>query len=172
MANKILGIVLSLVLVGILFGGIYSLGSSHGQAKIQVLWDADKERQAEAIKTVEKEYKGKEALAILENTKISKELREANDKYKTTLAQYQSDYSKRLLSAEGRASLYKRQADGSVIERGSLASYAAELDRNLEEGRLLVRELGATIRQRDNQIAALSAQITSDRKLFTESSTP
>lgn len=172
MANKVLGVVISLVLVGILFGGVYSLGSNHGEAKIQVLWDADKGRQRDAIKAVEDDYKGKEALAIAENLKISKQLREANESYKATLAQYQFDYSKRLHAAEGRAGLYKRQADGTAAERGSLASYAAELDRSIEEGRLVVRELRATIGQRDSQIAALSAQIVSDRKLFTEPSTP
>ena len=46
------------------------------------------------------------------------------------------------------------------------ATLEARLDRSLEEGRRMVAELSATLRQRDDQLRAVSKQLENDRSLF------
>ena len=58
-----------------------------------------------------------------------------------------------------RAELYKRKAEGSEVERGSLASHAAELDRSLEEGRRVVKDLRTTVEQRDTELILLGTHL-------------
>lgn len=52
------------------------------------------------------------------------------------------------------------------VSQANLASHAARLDRSLEEGRRMVAELSATLRQRDDQLRAVSKQLENDRSLF------
>ena len=67
---------------------------------------------------------------------------------------------------EQRASRYQRLAKGGAVEQANLASHAARLSRSLKEGRRMVAELSATLRQRDYQLRAVSKQLENDRSLF------
>ena len=53
-----------------------------------------------------------------------------------------------------------------VSHTSYVASHAARLDRSFEEGRRMVAELSATLRQRDDQLRAVSKQLENDRSLF------
>lgn len=101
-------------------------------------------------------------------TRISNELAAKEKEHAEALAALRSDLDGRLQLATTRQGIYQRQAQGSSAERDRLASHAAELDRTLEQGRSLVRELRETVGQRDATIRLLSEQITADRLLFNE----
>lgn len=101
-------------------------------------------------------------------TRIANELAAKDTAHAKALADLRADLDGRLQLATTRQGIYQRQAQGSTAERNYLASHAAELDRSLEQGRSLVRELGETLRQRDSTIRSLSEQIIADRLLINE----
>lgn len=101
-------------------------------------------------------------------TRISNELAAKEKEHAEALAALRADLTGRLQLATTRQGIYQRQAQGSSAERDRLASHAAELDRTLEQGRSLVRELRETVGQRDATIRLLSEQITADRLLYNE----
>ena len=161
-------VVLFLALLSGLYG-IYALGKQAGISETTVVWAAEKEAQRLVAEQLQAEYTALEDT----NRKLTQEnideLQKAQGRYDALIAQYKSEYAARLLSSEERAGVYKRQAQGGAIERDHLASYAAELDRSLEQGRGLVRELRETLRQREVAIKSLATQIRLDRSLFSMS---
>ena len=157
------------IVLGILaLNWAYNKGFESGEANIQKKWDKAKESDKKAYESLQIKYNALEITHRAETTRITHELAEADKKHKVDLANQRSVYERRLLSSSNRSSVYQRQAESGETECRSLASHAARLDRSLEEGRSLVRELGATLGLRDQQIIMLGNQIKSDRKLLEE----
>jgi hypothetical protein len=165
---KIAGVLAVMAVPVALVWGSYSLGSSHKQTEMELVIAAQKLANEREVARLKDEYGTKEATARLEKKEIENALTRATAAFEADLAALRVDYDKRLLLSSQRAGVYQRLAEGGTAERTSLASYAARLDSSLEEGRSLVRELRTTLGQRDRQIEALSDQIRSDRKLFTQ----
>lgn len=161
-AGFLAGLFAALVILGI----VYSVGSSNGEAKVRAEWSAENDQRIEKIRELE----AKNAELTTENarltTKISKELEAHETAHKTALSEQRADYLNRLFHSEGRARVYREQAEGEQLERERLASHAAELDRALEEGRQLVRELRTTLGLRESQLRLLGEQILADRALL------
>lgn len=158
-----------LLAIGSLFLA-HRVGKANGSAVVQAAWDKqDVVRQAE-ISRIELELARKESEHTIESKRISAALEKTNHDYQIALTELESVYTKRLLLSTQRASTYQRQANGTALERDTLAQHAAELDRTLEEGRRLVRELRDTLEQREVVIQELGKQILLDRNLLTESS--
>ena len=163
--------VMALFLFLALFGvyKIWSWGNTHGQTKIQKEWDQAKEAQAKAIQLQKDLNSALEAGNKKATEEATHALAEQNTKHQVELANAQSEFDRRLLQSEKRADVYKRMSQAGTTERGNLASHAAQLDRSLEQGRQLVRELRETLRFRDEQLKAVSAKLVADRKLLTNS---
>lgn len=157
-----------------ILGGLYAANAIHnsgiakGEAIIQKKWNISKEKDKKEVDSLQIKYNALETTHRAETTRITHELAEADKKHKVDLANQRSVYERRLLSSSNRSSVYQRQAESGESECRSLASHAARLDRSLEEGRSLVRELGSTLGLRDQQIIMLGNQIKSDRKLLEE----
>lgn len=137
-----------------------------GEARIQAKWDADVEnhqKEVERLKNelAERQETHRERVRTLNNALASAELRHASD-----IAALRSSYALRLRESEDRADIYQRLADSGSVGRANLASYAAQLDRSLVEGRQVVEELRATVIQRDDQLRALGRQLEEDRRLI------
>lgn len=164
-AKLIAGIVVAALAAFIVYS-IFNVGVAIGSARVQASWNAQKEADQQRIDDLKEEIKQQEAIHQTDTTRISDELTEAKQKYTEDLADLRSEYEQRLRSSGNRADHYQRQARGSAVERDNLASHAARLDQALEEGRHLVRELGETIRLRDQQLISLGQQIMADRNLF------
>lgn len=162
----LLGVVLFL-----LGSWLYHSGSVNGANAVQVKWDAEKKAYAAEIEKLKTGYAALESEHRAETTRITHELAEADKKYEVAIANAKSDYANRLRNSEDRAAVYKRQAQSGAAESQRLASHAAELDRSLEEGRSLVRELRTTLGLRDEQLKALGEQILNDRKLLNSDGT-
>lgn len=154
-----------LVIAGVL-AVTYSLGKNEGMLEEGGKWKDEKIALDAKVLELTGQVKTLEQTNQLETTRVADELAANEQRHAKALADLAADYTQRLLGSESRANVYKRQSQGSTAERDYLASHAAELDRSLEEGRSLVRELGETLRQRDSTIRSLSEQILADRRLL------
>ena len=155
----------SVVLVGAVTG-VYFMGKNAGENKVELAWTQEKKKLADEVIRLKDVIRDKQATHQDETDRVNKELRDAKTKYEKSLSDIRLASAERLRKSETRADVYKRMSEGAESERGHLASHAAKLDRSLEEGRLLVGELQATLRQRDKELISLGSQIKNDRKLF------
>jgi hypothetical protein len=147
---------------------IYHSGSKHGAAGIQSKWDKQKFEDAKAAEKLRVQVGVKETVHQQSSQRISDELSDANQEHAAAIAAIRVDYANRLRNSEQRATYYQHLSASGTTQQEYLASHAAELDRSLEEGRQLVQELSATVRQRDAQVIALGQQILTDRALVGE----
>lgn len=164
-AKLIAGIVVAALAAFIVYS-IFNVGVAIGSARVQASWNAQKEADQQRITGLKEQIKQQQVTHQIDTTRIADELADAKQQYTEDLADLRSEYEQRLRSSGNRADHYQRQARGTATERDNLASHAARLDQALEEGRHLVRELGETIRLRDQQLIRLGQQITADRQLI------
>lgn len=160
---------LALAAVALVIGmgvSLVKIGHLRGATEIQEKWDKDVLAREKAMSKLQGEYNVLQDQHTTKVQELDYELQASSAKHEATLAGYKSDYDKRLQLANGRAGTYQRQAQGTAVERDSLAKHAAELDRSLEQGRSLVRELRETVGQRDATIQSLGKLIKADRALF------
>lgn len=163
-ANK--GNTTTAVLALILLLGSLFLSYTYGKSNVQKKWDAATAVQKSEYDSLQGRYDQAAKQHRLEITELKIELTNKKAEYEKSINSNRVVYDKRLLDSKKREAIYKSQSQGGAIECGDLANHAARLDSSLEEGRYLVRDLGATLRQREIEIKALAGQITSDRKLF------
>jgi hypothetical protein len=147
---------------------IYHSGSKAGQAKVQAEWNLEKLANERALTKLREDVAQKEFIHQQISQGISDALVDANKKHDAAVVASTIELTQRLHNSEQRAAYYQRMSTAGTAEQSNLASHAAELDRSLEEGRQLVQELSATVRQRDAQIGALAQQILTDRALTGE----
>ena len=158
--------ILATLVIGSLIWWVSHTSYVAGQRDIQEQWDAERATYKKAMDTLKDQYATLESKVRIDNQRNSDELAEKELSHAVTLARLNSEYAGRMQLAEQRASRYQRQAQGGAVEQASLARHAARLDRSLEEGRRMVAELSATLRQRDDQLRAVSTQLKNDRSLF------
>ena len=150
---------------------VYLCGKYDGKEVVQKKWDAEKKLYDTAIAGLKDHYEMLEAANRTKTEELTHDLAEAQKNHDVAIANAQSDFDKRLLKSQARADYYKRMSEGGSLECRNLASHAAELDRSLEEGRLVVRELRETLGLRDKQLIALGDKLQADRKLLTTTDT-
>lgn len=147
------------------YGLTYKAGQLSGAIEVRTEWTKENQRRDDAYAELEKKNTAMMAAHQTRETELGDNLREVTEQYEASLASARNDFAGRLLLSEGRAGVYQRQANGSALEQQRLARHAAELDRSLEEGRGLVRELRETLGQRDRTILALGQVILNERSL-------
>ena len=158
--------ILATLVIGSLIWWVSHTSYVAGQRDIQEQWDAERATYKKAMDTLKDQYATLEAKARIDNQRNSDELAEKEKSHAVALVELRREYDGRLLQSDKRASYYQRLAKGGAVEQANLASHAARLDRSLEEGRRMVAELSATLRQRDDQLRAVSKQLENDRSLF------
>ena len=158
--------ILATLVIGSLIWWVSHTSYVAGQRDIQEQWDAERATYKKAMDTLKDQYATLESKVRIDNQRNSDELAEKELSHAVILARLNSEYAGRMQLAEQRASRYQRLAKGGAVEQANLASHAARLDRSLEEGRRMVAELSATLRQRDEQLRAVSKQLENDRSLF------
>ena len=158
--------ILATLVIGSLIWWVSHTSYVAGQRDIQEQWDAERATYKKAMDTLKDQYATLESKVRIDNQRNSDELAEKELSHAVILARLNSEYAGRMQLAEQRASRYQRQAQGGAVEQASLARHAAELDRTVESGRRLVAELSETLRQRDDQLRAVSQQLINDRKLL------
>ena len=158
--------ILATLVIGSLIWWVSHTSYVAGQRDTQEQWDAERATYKKAMDTLKDQYATLESKVRIDNQRNSDELAEKELSHAVILARLNSEYAGRMQLAEQRASRYQRQAQGGAVEQASLARHAAELDRTVESGRRLVAELSETLRQRDDQLRAVSQQLINDRKLL------
>lgn len=158
--------ILATLVIGSLIWWVSHTSYVAGQRDIQEQWDAERATYKKAMDILRDQYATLEAKARIDNQRNSDELAEKEKSHAVALVELRREYDGRLLQSNKRASYYQRLAKGGAVEQANLASHAARLDRSLEEGRRMVAELSATLRQRDDQLRAVSKQLENDRSLF------
>lgn len=143
-----------------------STGMSVGKAEVYAEWDTHEAKRTKEILELQQKLNKLQAAHTAKQLELENELALANADFEKRLSGYRDEYAARVQQSNDRAELYKRRANGSATERDNLVRHAAELDRTLEEGRSLVRELGETLRQREITIRALGGIILNDRTLL------
>lgn len=151
-----LGALLLLYGIGV---SIYSTGKQAGIDQVTKDWNQEKLDYQNEILRLKTVYAGLEKDFEDRANKTNKDLRNAQASYEKSLANNASEHAARLRNHQERADLYERKAQGSEVERRGLASHAAELDRSLEEGRRVVKDLRTTVEQRDTEIKLLGTHL-------------
>lgn len=166
MMNRVLAVGVLALAVSLSYYWTYSNGKDAGAKKVYGEWAQHELVRGEAINKL----RGELDVLVAQHKKAQEDyesqLAAATAQYEADLSGYRDEYDRRLQLADQRTGVYQRKARGSEAEREDLARHAAELDRSLEEGRVLVRELGATVRQREVTIRALGGIILNDRTLL------
>lgn len=152
----VLGVILLLYGIGV---SIYSTGKQAGIDEVSKEWTQEKLAYQDEILRVKTLNAGLEQDFENREAEVNKELRNVKASYERTLASNASEHVARLRNHQERADLYERKAQGSEVERRGLASHAAELDRSLEEGRRVVKDLRTTVEQRDTEIKLLGIHL-------------
>ena len=152
----VLGVILLLYGIGV---SIYSTGKQAGIDEVSKEWTQEKLAYQDEILRIKTLNAGLEQDFENREAEVNKELRNVKASYERTLASNASEHAARLRNHQERADLYERKAQGSEVERGGLASHAAELDRSLEEGRRVVKDLRTTVEQRDTEIKLLGTNL-------------
>ena len=168
MKETLLKVLAAIAVVSIVWGLGFLSGSNHGKSVVQSLWDKEKIQTSAKIADLKEQLALKEETHRAETRKVEAALQKARNEHTSSLAAIQREYNARLQQSEARSTVYQRQAEGGSDSCRDLASHTAELDRSLEEGRNVVRELGETLRLRDSQLQAVGNQLINDRNLFTD----
>lgn len=143
-------------------------GNTEGEERINARWSQEKQQYQEEILKLRTAYAEQEGLHRQETSRISEQLRKTEATHEEVLANLAARHVERLRISTQRAEVYQRQAEAGSAQCRDLASHTAELDRALEEGRGLVGELAATLRQRDAQLRLVGAQIANDRQILSK----
>lgn len=157
-----------LALIGAIGWWVYDSGKDAGRAEVQAQWNEYKLARAKFEAELKARNEQLQSLNQAAHLQADEELADANQTYAGSMAALNAGFALRLHNSEDRARKYQHLSQASEAERASLASHAAELDRALEQGRLLVGELRTTLGQREATIKSLATILFSDRKLMGE----
>lgn len=152
--------------VASLFYYVYSLGADHKANELELEYQAKRNAHEEEVRKLEERIATNEKAHRRTSQLISDQLASLREDNSRMVAALRSGFALRLRESEDRAALYERMSEAGAVERANLASHAAQLDRALEQGRLLVGELRSTLAERDGQVRLLGDQLRADRELI------
>lgn len=161
--------VLALIGAGVVIAALaltYQVGRGHGADGVQKKWDADRAIAEIKLQEINDAVEAREDEYRREAQRTADLLADLRERHAAELGSLRLAHAERLRDSEARADRYSRYAEGTAAEREHLARHAAELDRALEEGRLLVGELRSALGQRDAEAVALGEVIKAHRKLM------
>lgn len=145
---------------------IYASGYNNGVGAVEAEREADRQAQALVVAELKGQMAQKEKEHDAETARIRDDLQSREAAYAADVTRLRSDYAVRLRDSEQRASRYRALAETGPDQCRSLASYTAQLDGSIVEGRSVVEELRATIELRDAQLRLVGSQLLSDRQLY------
>lgn len=145
-------------------------GYIHEQGRLaeRAVWERKAQDWETEVLRLKSRYQAKEGEYQQTIFGLTTTLYESEQLHAQVLSGLTAAHAQRLQHAAERAAVYQRQAAGSAADAQALAEHAARLDASIEEGRVVVTELAATVRLRDEQVKALGAVILADRQLFSD----
>lgn len=157
-------LLLFIVLLGSGFGFLW--GYSNGVDATYSKWvEVEQGYQAQVAELQEANKEAEHQFKIKEG-ELNERIKQDQAAHDAAIAAATRDFTERLRKSEGRAKTYADMSQAGSIERAALADHAARLDRSIEEGRHLVRELRETLGQREREIMTLGEYILSVHQLI------
>lgn len=141
-------------LIGYLIGDEFA---TNRYLAVEQSWRDETERVREEYRKITVEHTGNQLL-------LQNELREQTKEYEILISNIKSSHAVRMLQSEKRSEILQERYKTGTIECGPIALHATRLDRTLEEGRGLVRELSTTLRQREMELNKVSTILIKDRE--------
>ncbi len=145
---------------------LYSTGYNNGVGAVEAERDADRAAQELVLAELRGQMIEKERLHLAETNEIKGQLHAQEASYSIAVQRIHADYAGSLRNSEQRAASYRASAESGADQCRSLASYTAQLDLSLVEGRSVVEELRSTLELRDSQLRLVGSQLLSDRQLY------
>ena len=143
---------LGFVALGLVVTGSYRYGKSVGGRSVQAKWNQDKSKTEGVVDGLRKALEAAQDNHRKREKELVDELQKSKADYANSITALRNDFKQRLRGVEARSEIYKRRAENGSDQCRNLADHTAKLDRAVEEGRHLVRELGETLRQRDREL--------------------
>lgn len=153
-----------LLLLGLFL--IYTSGYNRGVRAVEDERESDRQKQEVVVAALKGQIQERERQHGKQVSEIRSELASAESRYAADLHRLAGVYDGRVRNSEQRAASYRASAEAGTAECRSLASYAAQLDFSLEEGRDVVEQLRSTLVFRDSQLKLLGDQLIADRQLY------
>ena len=155
---------LIIVLLGSGFGFLW--GYSSGVDATYTKWvEVEQGYQAQVAELQEAKKEAEHQFKIKEG-ELNERIKQDQIAHDAAIAAATRDFTERLRKSEGRAKTYADMSQAGSIERAALADHATRLDRSIEEGRHLVRELRETLGQREREIMTLGEYILNVHQLI------
>lgn len=159
-SNHIWNKTLVLLLVAFLGSVIgYFWGHNNGVNKTYSKWLEYEQAYQKQVRELESALASAEQQFNEKEVALNERIKENKAAHDAAIAAATRTFTERLRKSEGRAKAYADMSQAGAAERAALADHAAKLDRSLEEGRHLVRELRETLGQRDREIMLLGEHI-------------
>ena len=151
---------LVLLLVALLGSGIgYFWGHNNGVNTTYSKWLEYERAYQQQVQELESALASAEQQFNEKEVALNERIEENKAAHDAAIAAATHTFTERLRKSESRAKAYADMSQAGAAERTALADHAAKLDRSLEEGRYLVRELRETLGQRDREIMLLGEHI-------------
>lgn len=151
---------LMLLIVALLGSGFgYLWGHNNGVNTTYAEWMEYEQAYQQQVRELEAALTKAEQQFNEKEVALNERIEKDKAAYDAAIAAATRTFTERLRKSEGRAKTYADMSQASADERAALADHAAKLDRSLEEGRHLVRELRETLGQREREITMLGEHI-------------
>lgn len=157
-------LLVSLAVLAVVLGSwylVYQRGYKTGYQDVQSEWRQRETRLVARVAELEAQH-------AKDQQEIAHEVERLRKEHAAVVADQRAEYERRLSVSDRRAEVYRTQAAAGASAARDLADHAARLDRSLEEGLALVRELAAALGLREDQLRVLGEQVRRDRALASE----
>lgn len=161
MKKILLSSLVILLLVGA--GGylLYHHGYKNGVQDKESEWRQQESRLLAQVNDLEAQH-------AKQQKEVADEVEHVRKTYAADVAGQRVVYEQRLSQSDRRSKVYRSQAEACGTSSRDLANHAAKLDRSLEEGRGVVRELGSALGYCEDRVRLLGNVIKNDRQISTE----
>lgn len=154
------------VILGI---GVFFLGSlgyryiyNQGYKACRAEWDQFLINTHQHNLALQEIYQKEKQELIDRNSKLTQEILNNEETYKSNLSNLRISFNNRLHESEQRADYYRQlstKTDGKGCSISVLADYTAKFDRQLTEGIDVVKELTELVKLRDKQLQQCGEQV-------------
>lgn len=147
--------------------GIYG-GYSYGTYKSENFYLTQKKEWDKKIKDKNDELIAKVKKHNTDQLILRDQIDELRAKHEKVVSDINNDHALRMQQSEERSKIYRIRAAASTSDCKQLAEHTARLDSSLEEGRSLVKEFRATVKQLEQDNLMVIKYLLNDREHFND----
>lgn len=147
--------------------GIY-VGYSYGTYKSENFYLTQEKEWDKKIKDKNDELIAKVKKHNADQLILRDQIDELRAKHEKVVSDINNDHALRMQQSEERSKIYRIRAAASTSDCKQLAEHTARLDSSLEEGRSLVKEFRATVKQLEQDNLLVIKYLLNDREHFND----